>query len=93
MALQSAFLLCAHLLATPAPACGRRDAWRREVGRAYAGEWRRAFEPRMLLAATFAHAAMRRTPSAALLALARLWPNLLTHGARWGGKVKSAVHP
>jgi 2-polyprenyl-6-methoxyphenol hydroxylase-like FAD-dependent oxidoreductase len=90
MALQSAFLLCTRLLAA-SPTHG--DAWRHEIGRQYAGEWRRAFEPRLLLAATFAHAAMRPAFGASLVALARLWPGLLTHGARWGGKVRSAADP
>jgi flavin-dependent dehydrogenase len=87
MALQSAFLLCAHLLADAPP----RDADRlHEVSRMYATAWRRAFAPRLLLAAAFAHAAMRPRSAAALLALMRSWPALLTHGARWGGKVRSA---
>ena len=49
------------------------------------------FAPRLRLAAAFAHAAMRPATAAALLALAQRWPGLLTHGARWGGKIRSAV--
>jgi 2-polyprenyl-6-methoxyphenol hydroxylase-like FAD-dependent oxidoreductase len=93
MALQSAFLLCAQLLATSPRALTEGAAWRREVGRRYAAHWRRAFAPRLLLAAMFAHAAMRPLPGAALVTFARLWPGLLTHGARWGGKVRSAADP
>lgn len=89
MALQSAFLLCTHLLDAPPRDAGRLC----ELSRAYARGWRRAFTPRLLLAAAFAHAAMRPKSGAALLALARLWPGLLTQGARWGGKLQSAADP
>jgi 2-polyprenyl-6-methoxyphenol hydroxylase-like FAD-dependent oxidoreductase len=91
MALQSAFLLCACLLregSDSAPDDRRRP---RAVVRAYNAAWRRAFVPRLVVAAAFAHAAMGRSSSAALLALARLWPGLLTSGARWGGKVDNAA--
>jgi 2-polyprenyl-6-methoxyphenol hydroxylase-like FAD-dependent oxidoreductase len=93
MALQSAWLLCAHLLKP-----GRRDAIgdpaeQHEVARRYAAEWRGRFGPRLRLAASFAHAAMRPAAAAPLLALAQVWPALLTLGARCGGKVSSAVDP
>jgi flavin-dependent dehydrogenase len=91
MALQSAGLLCAHLLGDrpgrPVP-----DAQaQREIGRRYAHEWRRTFSPRLRLANTFAQMAMRPSAGALLLSLAQRWPGLLTQGARWGGKVRSAV--
>jgi flavin-dependent dehydrogenase len=91
MALQSAFILCTNLLGAPSPAqlCDR--ASRREIGARYAAQWRRAFAPRVLLAATFAHAAMGTASGPALSALVRAWPGLLTHGARWGGKVHNAA--
>lgn len=89
MALQSAWLLCAGLLR------GRRQngvmagtAWHGEVREHYASEWRRHFVPRLRLAATFAHLAMRPATSAALLAVLGRWPALLTHGAAWGGKIR-----
>jgi flavin-dependent dehydrogenase len=83
MALQSAWLLCVHLLNS------KKDdkAWQREVGRSYATQWRQQFVPRMRLAATFAHLAMRPASAASLMALANIWPGLLTLGARLGGKV------
>jgi flavin-dependent dehydrogenase len=91
MALQSAALLCSHLLgpsgATAVPD-GRAQA---RLHPAYAAAWRRAFAPRLRLAAVFAHLAMRPRTAAALVRLTRWWPGLLTQGARWGGKVSPAV--
>ena len=91
MALQSAALLCQHLLtALPLaalPGCGRQA----EIAQAYAAQWRALFAPRLRLAALFAHAAMRPGASAPLLALARAWPGALALGARWGGKLHCAV--
>ena len=93
MALQSAALLCTRLLeAGAAPAVMDRAAQRRIAAR-HALEWRRRFEPRLRLAATFAHAAMRPASAAVLVQLARRWPGLLTHGARWGGKTRSLPLP
>jgi flavin-dependent dehydrogenase len=86
MALQSAALLCPQLLAGghhQAPSAAEQ----REIARRYAAGWRQHFAPRLRLAAVFGHAAMRRAPAAVLMAMARAWPGLLTHGARWGGKV------
>nr|MDP2191287.1 FAD-dependent monooxygenase [Rhodoferax sp.] len=93
MALQSAWLLCAQLLGT-----GRRQqqpepAWQREVGQRYAAQWRHQFEPRLQLAAAFAHVAMRPATAAPLMALVQAWPGLLTLGARWGGKARCAADP
>jgi len=87
LALQSAALLCSHLLGqgaavVPAPAV------QAEMQRAYIAAWRRAFAPRLRLAAVFAHLAMRPRSAAGLMKLVRLWPGLLTRGARWGGKVR-----
>ena len=102
MALQSAWLLCAELLAPAgardvAPARAgwckgdpRSPARQRDVARRYARAWRRTFVPRLRLAALFAHAAMRPGPSALLISLAARWPALLTQGACWGGKVDAA---
>ena len=87
MALQSAALLCSHLLGcepfTPAPA----EVWHAELQRRYAADWNRDFAPRLRLAAVFAHAAMRPRTAALWMPLIRTWPGLLTQGARWGGKV------
>jgi len=89
MALQSAFLLARELLAHGDAA--RAAAAHREVAARHARAWRRAFAPRLALAAAFAHAAMRPRSAALLCALARAWPRLLTEGARRGGKVRSVI--
>ena len=90
MALQSALLLCTHLAARIPDTRAPGTRWRSEIARRYAHEWRRAFMPRIRLAALFAHAAMRPGATATLMALAHAWPGLLTQGARWGGKITPA---
>jgi len=93
MALQSAVLLCSHLLGergfVEAPTAAAQAALQRR----YAADWQRDFNPRLRLAAAFAHAAMRPASATLLLALARAWPGLLTQGARWGGKVRPTPPP
>jgi len=92
MALQSAWLLCSRLAqARPSNPVPDAAAWQSEARSSYAAEWRRQFLPRMRLAATFAHLAMRPGTSAALLALLERWPSLLTRGATWAGKVNYAT--
>ena len=95
MALQSAALLCRHLLADAQFVCGPTAAAQAVIQRRYAADWQREFTPRLRVAAIFAHAAMHRRSATLLLALARRWPGLLTSGARWGGKVRlpSAAAP
>jgi flavin-dependent dehydrogenase len=91
MALQSAWLLCEHLL-LPAPNPATRcAAWQGPVARDYATEWRRLFQTRIRLASVFAHAAMRPALAAPLLTMARYWPGLLTVGAIQCGKTRSIV--
>ncbi len=94
MALQSAALLCSHLLGDqPAPQAPG-PALQAELQRRYAADWQRQFAPRLRLAAVFAHAAMRPPSAAVLMSLVRTWSGLLTRGARWGGKVRplGALH-
>jgi len=93
MALQSAWLLCAQLLGVERRVKELGAAWQREVRRRYVAEWRLQFEPRMRLAAAFAHMAMRPASAATLMALAESWPGLLTRGARWSGKLRCAADP
>jgi 2-polyprenyl-6-methoxyphenol hydroxylase-like FAD-dependent oxidoreductase len=93
MALQSAWLLCTQLLGAERRGATTGAAWQREVGRRYATAWHQQFEPRLRVAAAFAHMAMRPTCAVALMALARVWPGVLTLGAKWGGKVRCAVDP
>ncbi len=79
MALQSAALLCAHLLA-------EGGAQQPALHARYAADWRRHFMPRLRLAAAFAHAASRPRASALLMRCLQTWPQLLTLGAGRGGK-------
>jgi len=91
MALQSSWILCTHLLAAERREELSAETWQREAGRRYATQWRLEFEPRLRLAASFAQVAMRPLLAAPLMALARVWPGMLTLGARWGGKVRCAA--
>ena len=91
MALQSAWLLCAHLLADKRRAQPSGKTWQDEVARRYAAAWRNQFERRRRLAAVFAHLAMRPAATTLLMGLARNWPGVLTLGAQWGDKTRCAV--
>ena len=92
MAMQSAWLLCAALLQPTERSNQLTDPqWQAQVRQRYHAQWRRHFALRLRLAALFAHAAMRPWLSVPMLAGLRYWPSLLTHGARWGGKVDCAV--
>ena len=93
MALQSAWLLSGHLLRAGRPHAAIYNIWQRDVAKRYATEWRQQFSPRLRLAAAFAHCAMRPIAAVPLMAVARLWPGLLTVGATWGGKTHSAIDP
>lgn len=90
MAVQSAALLCAHLLGRHGAAAVPDAAAQAGLQRDYVAAWRREFGPRLRLAAAFAHLAMRPPGAALMMALVRRWPGLLTQGARWGGKVRHA---
>jgi flavin-dependent dehydrogenase len=97
MALQSAWLLSAQLLDPAVHKAwshhGLASAtWQHEVAMRYATHWRLQFVPRLRLAATFAHAAMHPSRSAALMAVAKVWPGLLTYGANWSGKTRDITH-
>ena len=94
MAMQSAWLLCAQLLRSAGPHDDLANtAWQSGVRRRYAAEWRRQFAPRLRLAATLAHLAMRPAITSPWLGLLSRWPALMTHGARRGGKVSCAISP
>lgn len=93
MALQSAWLLCAQLLARePGPRLSD-PVWQREMARVYAAQWRVAFAARLRFAAVLAHLAMRPGLFKPVLALLRRWPALLTRAAAWGGKTRCAADP
>ena len=95
MALQSAALLCTHLLsvdrATLPARTGLGAPGQAALHSRYAADWQRCFGPRLRLAAVFAHAASRPRPSALLMRVSRAWPQLLTEGARWGDKSRLAA--
>ena len=102
MAMQSAWLLCQHLLRADRPTGARvtpaeAGRWQADVQRRYQADWRRHFLPRLRLAAAFAHLAMRPALSGPLLVLLQRWPALLAWGAgrvtRWSGKLDCAADP
>ena len=89
MALQSAALLAATLVGhPPALVAGQRAL---ALQAAYAGAWRRAFAPRLRLAALYAHIAMRPTLAEPARLLLGRWPTLLHVGARLAGKATRAT--
>ena len=90
MALQSAALLSSVLLGRSGGAAVPDATVQAQLQRCYAVAWRKAFSTRLRLAAVFAHLAMRPRGADALMQLARVWPGLLTQGARWGGKIRLA---
>lgn len=91
MAMQSAWLLCERLTAGPVDRLSRQvvDAVRGD----YATAWRRTLAPRIHAAALIAHWAMRPQAVACALPLLRLFPGVLTAGARFSGKATSANRP
>ena len=93
MALQSAWLLCTQLIHEQERNRGSEALWQAQIHRRYAAQWRQHFGPRLRLAAAFAHLAMHRASSLPLVALAGVWPGLLTLGAQWAGKVRPIADP
>jgi flavin-dependent dehydrogenase len=93
MAIQSAWMLCEQLIARGDELRGENLSTGAiaETGRDYSEDWKRAFAPRIRLAAVFAHLAMRPGMSRPLLPLLQRWPGLLTTGARLGSKVRQVV--
>jgi flavin-dependent dehydrogenase len=91
MAMQSAWLLGETLVAR-----GKKNFLPREldeIGRGYSALWKKNFAPRIRAAACFAHLAMRPATANALLPLLKLFPQILTLGARWSGKANQLVLP
>jgi len=89
MALQSAWLLCARLEAErPSRAAGAQVNWQRGARARYAADWRHHFAPRLRVAAGLANLAMRPAGAMVLMATLKRFPNLLTRGAIWSGKVR-----
>jgi 2-polyprenyl-6-methoxyphenol hydroxylase-like FAD-dependent oxidoreductase len=84
MALQSSALLAAMLARRPATAI--RGRFGVELHHSYAAAWRRAFAPRLRLAAIYAHVAMRPRLAEPARALLGRWPALLRSAALLAGK-------
>jgi hypothetical protein len=84
MALQSSALLAAMLTRRPPSAIRGRLGI--ELHRSYAAAWHRAFEPRLRLAAIYAHVAMRPRLAEPARALLHRWPTLLRSAAQLAGK-------
>jgi flavin-dependent dehydrogenase len=95
MAIQSAWLLCEKLVRSRDVLRRGVDAQecQRKIHQRYAAQWRIHFRPRMRIAALFAQAAMRPTVAASVLPLLRRAPGLLTHSARWSGKIRRVPSP
>jgi flavin-dependent dehydrogenase len=91
MAMQSAWLLAKMLAARETKSFSQREL--DEIGREYSVLWKRNFAPRIRAAACFAHLAMRPATANALLPLMKLFPQILTAGARWSGKANQIVPP
>ena len=90
MAIQSAWLLCEHLVAhkDAALAADAREALA-AIGWAYERSWRKNFVTRIHAAALFAHLGMRPATAKLIVALLKRAPTILTLGAHWSGKTQS----
>lgn len=88
MAIQSAVLL-ADLLS---PCIDQRNdaVFLHALQGQYNSAWRKHFASRIHLAAVFAHVAMRPRLLSKILPMLTRHPHLLTHAARWSGKVRDA---
>lgn len=89
MAAQSAWLLAQCLIADREGVLS--GAGRDVVGRRYAAQWAHSFAPRIRAASLFAHLAMRPQAATFVLSLLKLFPVLLTLGARLSGKTRQIV--
>jgi 2-polyprenyl-6-methoxyphenol hydroxylase-like FAD-dependent oxidoreductase len=88
MAMQSARVLCEHLAAHSDS--GLSSPGIDDVRKQYAAAWHRAVAPRIRAAAMIAHWAMMPAAVACSVPLLRLFPGVLTAGARFSGKATSA---
>jgi menaquinone-9 beta-reductase len=87
MAMQSARLLCECLTVGPVDALSPKAVDSARVH--YAAAWRRTIAPRIRAAALIAHWAMRPAAVACAIPLLRMFPAVLTAGARFSGKATS----
>ena len=97
MAMQSASLLCERLIAESAEVLASEVVLSSEaiaaVRRDYAAAWRRTLAPRIHAAAVIAHWAMRPQAVACVSPLLRMFPGVLTAGARLSGKTATMNRP
>ncbi|MGH8715457.1 MAG: NAD(P)/FAD-dependent oxidoreductase [Burkholderiales bacterium] len=94
MAMQSAWLLCERLIERQQEVLSNRAV--EAVGRDYSSVWHASFAPQIRAAALFAHLAMRPGAAAMLLPALKLFPEILTLGAKLSGKAKQVItvpHP
>ncbi|HSD74017.1 MAG TPA: FAD-dependent monooxygenase [Steroidobacteraceae bacterium] len=91
MAMQSAWFLCERLIAAKR-ANASADTLRR-VGAHYASQWRQSFAPRLHLAATLAHLAMKPWLAPIVWPIIGRAPRLITAIARGAGKARIASTP
>jgi 2-polyprenyl-6-methoxyphenol hydroxylase-like FAD-dependent oxidoreductase len=94
MAMQSAWVLCWHLLVAgnPQTDLSQTNAQRLIQSR-YEADWRRLFARRLRLASVFAHLAMRPFIFVPGLPWIRHLAPLLRHAAQLSGKVQAALDP
>ncbi len=90
MAIQSAFLLCEHLIPHRAGLLSGK-ANTSSIGRSYASAWQRGFASRIRVASMLSHLAMRPAAGVVLRPLLHRWPGMLTVTARIGGKARCVV--
>jgi flavin-dependent dehydrogenase len=88
MAMQSAWLLCERLIAARRANSSANALL--HVGAGYARQWRQAFAPRLHLAATLAHLAMRPWLAPFIWPILGRDPRLMTAIARGAGKTRMA---
>lgn len=91
MAMQSAWLLCERLTSESAGNLSAQTIVAVRSG--YTAAWRRILAPRIRAAAFIAQWAMRPSAVACSLPLLRLFPGVLTTGARLSGKTTFAKRP
>ena len=90
MAIQSSALLCGQLIAHPDLRSEGPHSNRMLEGIRldYVMAWRNNFSQRMRMVALFAHLFMRPVPARIVASLLGRFPQLLTEGARWSGKME-----
>jgi len=90
MSIQSAWLLCEHLIARKsADFATRRNETVAAIARDYERGWRKQFAMRIHAAACLAQLGMRPATAKVIASFLQRAPTMLTLGARWSGKTRS----